>query len=50
MTAEEVMAVVGLHFDDLNKLRVLEPESAQQASELQDECKEFVGSRVCHVE
>ncbi|CAK8694780.1 intraflagellar transport protein 20 homolog [Clavelina lepadiformis] len=43
MTAEDTLADSGLHFDDLNKLRVLEPENAQQTGELKEECQEFVG-------
>nr|CAB3255315.1 intraflagellar transport protein 20 homolog [Phallusia mammillata] len=40
--AEDALSKSGLHFDDLNKLRVLEPESAQQTGELKEECHEFV--------
>ncbi|KAG7161842.1 intraflagellar transport protein 20 homolog [Homarus americanus] len=40
--ADETLAKAGLYFDELNKIRVLEPEVAQQTSELKDECKEFV--------
>lgn len=35
----------GFHFDELNKVRVLEPEISQQTQELKEECKEFVGSK-----
>lgn len=42
MTAEDTLSKSGLHFDDLNKVRVLDPESAQQTGELKDECREFV--------
>lgn len=42
MSAEDTLSKSGLHFDDLNKVRVLDPESAQQTSELKDECREFV--------
>lgn len=35
----------GFHFDELNKVRVLEPEIGQQTQELKEECKEFVGSK-----
>ena len=34
----------GFHFDELNKIRVLEPEISQQTQELKEECKEFVDS------
>lgn len=49
MTAEDAIARAGLHFDDLNKLRVLDPESAQQTSELKEECQEFVTSNYVQV-
>ena len=42
--ADEALAKAGLHFDELNKIRVLEPESQQQTTELKEECKEFVDS------
>ncbi|XP_046582773.1 intraflagellar transport protein 20 homolog [Haliotis rubra] len=40
--ADEALARAGLHFDELNKIRVLEPEVAQQTVELKEECKDFV--------
>ncbi|KAK6184227.1 hypothetical protein SNE40_002072 [Patella caerulea] len=40
--ADEALAKAGLHFDELNKIRVLEPEVAQQTSELKEDCKDFV--------
>lgn len=40
--AEEALAKAGLHFDELNKIRVLEPEVAQQTGELKEECKDFL--------
>lgn len=42
--ADEALARAGLHFDEINKIRVLEPEVAQQTTELKDECREFVES------
>lgn len=42
--ADEALAKAGLHFDELNKIRVLEPEVAQQTRELKEECKDFVDS------
>ena len=42
--ADEALAQAGLHFDELNKIRVLEPEVFQQTTELKEECKEFVES------
>ncbi|XP_041456996.1 intraflagellar transport protein 20 homolog [Lytechinus pictus] len=40
--ADEALANAGLHFDDLNKIRVLEPEIQSQTTELKEECKDFV--------
>ncbi|KAG7483634.1 hypothetical protein MATL_G00040490 [Megalops atlanticus] len=40
--AKDPLADAGLHFDDLNKLRVLEPDVCQKTTELKEECKEFV--------
>jgi len=42
MAAEDMLNNAGMHFDDLNKIRVLEPEVSQQTSNLKDECHEFV--------
>ncbi|XP_058531524.1 intraflagellar transport protein 20 homolog isoform X2 [Ochotona princeps] len=41
--AKDVLGEAGLHFDELNKLRVLDPEVMQQTTELKEECKDFVG-------
>ena len=46
MTSEDTLLEGGLHFDDLNKLRVIEPETAQQTAELKDQCQEFVDSKL----
>lgn len=35
----------GFHFDELSKIRVLEPEVYQQTQELKEECKDFVDSK-----
>ena len=35
----------GFYFDELNKVRVLEPEISTQTQELKEECKEFVDSK-----
>lgn len=43
--ADEALAKAGLHFDELNKIRVLEPDVAQQTRELKEECKDFVDSK-----
>lgn len=40
--ADEALLNAGLHFDDLNKIRVLEPETQGQTTELKEECKDFV--------
>jgi len=40
--ADDAIAKAGLHFDELNKIRVLEPEIASQTNELKDECREFL--------
>lgn len=40
--ANENLAGIGLFFDELNKIRVLDPIVSQQTIELKDECKEFV--------
>ncbi|KAK3704547.1 hypothetical protein QZH41_018261 [Actinostola sp. cb2023] len=32
----------GFYFDELNKVRVLEPEVSQETTKLKEECKEFV--------
>ena len=46
MADEALAKAYGLHFDELNKIRVLEPEVAQQTNELKEECKDFVDSRL----
>ncbi|XP_048836904.1 intraflagellar transport protein 20 homolog [Brienomyrus brachyistius] len=40
--ATDPLAEAGLHFDDFNKLRVLEPEVGQRSTELKEECKDFL--------
>ena len=44
--ADEALARAGLHFDELNKIRVLEPEVSQQTNELKEECKDFLDSNI----
>ena len=34
----------GFFFDELSKIRVVDPETANQTQELRDDCKEFVDS------
>lgn len=41
----ESLSRVGLFFDDLNRIRIWEPEAAQSTNDLKDECKEFVSSK-----
>nr|XP_011730048.1 intraflagellar transport protein 20 homolog isoform X4 [Macaca nemestrina] len=45
--AKDILGEAGLHFDELNKLRVLDPEVTQQTIELKEECKDFVDSHRC---
>ncbi|KAM8853600.1 intraflagellar transport protein 20 homolog [Synchiropus picturatus] len=40
--ADERLAEAGFYFDEVNKLRALDPEVSQKTSELKEECKEFV--------
>ncbi|XP_044530378.1 intraflagellar transport protein 20 homolog [Gracilinanus agilis] len=40
--AKDILGDAGLHFDELNKLRVLDLEVTQQTIELKEECKDFV--------
>ncbi|XP_068126344.1 intraflagellar transport protein 20 homolog [Hyperolius riggenbachi] len=40
--AKDSLSEAGLHFDELNKLRILDPDVAQQTAELKEECREFV--------
>jgi intraflagellar transport protein 20 len=47
------LAKSGLYFDELSKIRVLEPEVAQETNKLKEECRDFVESkyrmyRTCH--
>lgn len=43
--AKDPLADAGLHFDELNKLRVLDPDVSQKTTELKEECKDFVDSK-----
>ncbi|XP_072285866.1 intraflagellar transport protein 20 homolog isoform X2 [Pyxicephalus adspersus] len=40
--AKDSLSEAGLHFDELNKLRILDPDVSQQTTELKEECREFV--------
>ena len=35
----------GYYFDDLSKIRVVEPDTANNTQELKENCKEFVDSK-----
>lgn len=35
----------GYFYDELSKIRVLEPETSKTTEEMKEECKEFVGSK-----
>lgn len=35
----------GVYIDDLSKIRVLEPEAANQTNKLKEECQSFVSSK-----
>ncbi|XP_063452246.1 intraflagellar transport protein 20 homolog [Pan paniscus] len=39
---KDILGEEGLHFDELNKLWVLDSEVTQQTTELKEECKNFV--------
>lgn len=39
------LAKAGLYFDELSKIRVLEPEAAQETNKLKEECRDFVESK-----
>jgi hypothetical protein len=41
----DTLAKAGLYFDELSKVRVLEPEVAQETNELKEECRDFVESK-----
>ena len=44
--AEDAIGKAGLYFDELNKIRVLEPETAVQTNDLKDACKDFLESKI----
>ena len=43
MAANEALEKAGLHFDDLNRIRVLDEDTALQAAELKEVCQDFLG-------
>lgn len=38
------LAKYGIYIDDLSKIRILEPEAANQTNKLKEECHNFVSS------
>ncbi|XP_061781255.1 intraflagellar transport protein 20 homolog [Nerophis lumbriciformis] len=40
--AKDALAEAGCYFDELNKLRALEPDVSQKTSELKEDCKDFL--------
>ncbi|XP_034021170.1 intraflagellar transport protein 20 homolog [Thalassophryne amazonica] len=40
--AKDPLTEAGVYFDELNKLRVLEPNVSHQSTEIREECKDFV--------
>jgi len=44
--AEDAIGKAGLYFDELNKIRVLEPEVAVQTNDLKDASKDFIESEL----
>lgn len=47
MSVDEALKRAGLHIDELNKLRVLEPEISQENVDLKEECHDFTQSKYC---
>jgi len=41
----KMSSMEGIYFDELSKIRVLQPEVLTQTEELKDECKQFVDSK-----
>ena len=42
----DLLARYGIYIDDLSKIRVLEPEAANQTNKLKEECQSFVSSKL----
>jgi len=42
---QKMSSMEGIYFDELSKIRVLQPEVLTQTEELKDECKQFVDSK-----
>lgn len=43
--SDEAFRKAGLNIDELNNIRLLDPDIFQQSSELKDACKEFTDSK-----
>ena len=41
--ASEALEKAGMHFDDLNRIRVLDEDTSNQAQELKEVCQDFLG-------
>ena len=39
-----IQPLEGFHYDELSKIRVIDPKIASETIELKEECKEFVDS------
>lgn len=37
--------IEGFHYDELSKIKVIDPTVAEETAELKEECKEFVDSK-----
>ncbi|KAI3387954.1 hypothetical protein SNEBB_004984 [Seison nebaliae] len=42
--ADDILSRVGLYMDEVNKLRLMDPEKATQTNELKEECDNFVSN------
>ena len=47
--AKDPLSEAGLHFDELNTLRILEPDVGQKTTELKEECQDFVDSKYGYI-
>ena len=41
----DLVTSLGLHFDEVNKLRIIQPEIAKQTLDLKEECNDFLLSK-----
>lgn len=42
----ELLQKSGIYFDEVDKIRILDPEVAKQTSDLKDECKIYIESEL----